>query len=142
MPSPFPGMDPYLEAPGLWPDVHNSLIASIRDELSPRLFPRYYVALEERYLADSQELVFVGRPDLAVVAGARRSEELAPKQIMGSAVVEVAEDDAVEPPPRRRCSASWARLIVKVYHVDPLVCVRCGQRMSILAFVSDQSIGI
>lgn len=26
----------------------------------------------------------------------------------------------------------------KSYHVDPLVCVRCGQRMSILAFVSDQ----
>jgi hypothetical protein len=44
----------------------------------------------------------------------------------------------VEPPPRRRCSASWARLIAKVYHVDPLVCLRCGQRMSILAFVSDQ----
>jgi hypothetical protein len=53
-----------------------------------------------------------------------------------------AEADAtaatVEPPPRRRCSASWARLIAKVYHVDPLVCLRCGQRMSILAFVSDQ----
>ena len=68
MPSPFPGMDPYLEAPGLWPDVHNSLIASVRYELFPRLFPRYYVALEERtYALDSQELVFVGRPDLAVV---------------------------------------------------------------------------
>jgi hypothetical protein len=45
---------------------------------------------------------------------------------------------SVEPPPRRRCSASWARLIAKVYQVDPLLCVRCGQRMSILAFVSDQ----
>jgi len=43
-----------------------------------------------------------------------------------------------DPPPRRRCSASWARMIAKIYHVDPLVCVRCGQRMSILAFVSDQ----
>jgi hypothetical protein len=35
-------------------------------------------------------------------------------------------------------SPSWARLIAKVYQVDPLVCTRCGQRMSILAFVSDQ----
>jgi hypothetical protein len=33
-------------------------------------------------------------------------------------------------PPRRRCSPSWARLIAKVYQVDPLVCVRCGQRMT------------
>jgi hypothetical protein len=29
-------------------------------------------------------------------------------------------------------------MIAKVYQVDPLVCLRCGQRMSILAFVSDQ----
>ena len=30
---PFPGMDPWLEHPDLWPDVHNSLITAIRDEL-------------------------------------------------------------------------------------------------------------
>jgi len=41
-------MDPYLESPELWPDVHNGLIAALRDELSPRLRPNYYVALEER----------------------------------------------------------------------------------------------
>jgi hypothetical protein len=40
--------------------------------------------------------------------------------------------------PRRRCSPSWARLIAKIYQVDPLACTRCGQRMSILVFVSDQ----
>jgi hypothetical protein len=40
-------------------------------------------------------------------------------------------------PPPTRCSASWARLIAKVYQVDPLVCTRCGQRMSIVAFVTD-----
>jgi hypothetical protein len=28
--------------------------------------------------------------------------------------------------------------IAKVYQVDPLVCTRCGRRMSLLAFVSDQ----
>jgi hypothetical protein len=45
---------------------------------------------------------------------------------------------ADHPPARRRCPPSWARLIAKVYQVDPLVCTRCGRRMSILAFVSDQ----
>ncbi|QWK12050.1 MAG: DUF4058 family protein [Thermoflexus hugenholtzii] len=25
MPSPFPGMDPYLERPDLWPDFHGNL---------------------------------------------------------------------------------------------------------------------
>lgn len=68
---PFPGMDPYLEAPSLWPDVHNGLIAAIREKLGPMLRPGYFVRLEERtYLADPEGLAFVGRPDLAVIRGA------------------------------------------------------------------------
>ena len=68
MRSPFPGMDPYLEHPSLWPDVHNSLIAAIRDSLSPRLAPKYYVRLERRtYLLSPDDLTFVGRLDLAVL---------------------------------------------------------------------------
>jgi hypothetical protein len=67
MKSPFPGMDPYLEHPSLWPDIHNSLIAAIRDELAPRLAPRYYVGLERRtYLMNLDDVVFIGRPDIAV----------------------------------------------------------------------------
>lgn len=68
MPPPFPGMDPYLEHPDLWPDVHNGLIAALRDDLSPVLRPRYYIALEERtYLEEPGQLALVGRPDLTVV---------------------------------------------------------------------------
>src|SRR5262249_55910002 len=44
----FPGMDPWLEHPDLWPDVHNSLIVSIRDALSPLVRPRYFVGVESR----------------------------------------------------------------------------------------------
>ena len=69
MPSPFPGMDPYLEHPDLWPDVHDGLIASLRDALAPIVRPSYYVALEERtYLDDSGELVLVGRADVTLAA--------------------------------------------------------------------------
>ena len=46
MPSPFPGMDPYLESPRIWPDVHHELISQIRSELNPRL-PSHYVARVE-----------------------------------------------------------------------------------------------
>jgi hypothetical protein len=68
MRTPFPGMDPYLEQPGLWPDVHNALIARLRDELAPRLRPHYFVALEERtYLNEPEGLIFAGRPDATVV---------------------------------------------------------------------------
>jgi hypothetical protein len=41
-------MDTYLEHPALWPDVHNSLIAAIRNALTPKVAPRYYIALERR----------------------------------------------------------------------------------------------
>jgi hypothetical protein len=39
--------------------------------------------------------------------------------------------------PVAQAAPGWARLIAKVYEVDPLVCTRCGQRMSIVAFVTD-----
>src|SRR5215471_13348790 len=52
MPTPFPGMDPYLERRGIWEQVHTDLIVSIRRFLTPLLRPRYHVGIEERtYLA-------------------------------------------------------------------------------------------
>src|SRR5262245_13670059 len=48
MPSPFPGMDPYLEAPHLWPDVHHELISQIRGALNAALRPRYVARVELR----------------------------------------------------------------------------------------------
>ena len=46
--NPFPGMNPYLENPGLWPDVHNSIIVGLRDFLAPRLQPEYVVRMQQR----------------------------------------------------------------------------------------------
>lgn len=70
--TPFPGMDPYLERRDLWPDVHNSLIADLRDYLAPQLRPRYYASIEQRtYRAGLTGLTFIGRPDVNVVAAPR-----------------------------------------------------------------------
>ena len=44
----FPGMDPYLEAPDIWPDFHHSLAATIRAELNARLPEPYYARLQMR----------------------------------------------------------------------------------------------
>lgn len=56
MPSPFPGMDPYLEHPALWPDVHHELISSIRALLNEVIRPRYIARVEERlYLTADYE---------------------------------------------------------------------------------------
>ena len=35
---------------------------------------------------------------------------------------------------------SWARLIQKVYEVDPLTCSRCGGQMRIIAFIEDYKV--
>lgn len=89
MESPFPGMNPYLEHPTLWPDVHNRLIAALADDLSERVAPRYYVGLERRtYLLKADDLVFVGRPDIAVASAAEVSVR-APQPAMSVTVLEV-----------------------------------------------------
>src|SRR4051794_30403364 len=48
MKSPFPGMDPYIEARGLWPDFHDDLIGEIKRAVAPALPPRYFVRTEVR----------------------------------------------------------------------------------------------
>lgn len=78
MPTPFPGMDPYLERPGIWQQVHADLIVDIRRFLIPQVRPRYYVAIEQHtYLTilpppDSR----VGVPDVMVVTS---HDDLAPR---------------------------------------------------------------
>lgn len=73
MPSPFPGMDPYLEEPGLWPDFHNAMAAEIRNALNRRLPPAYYAQLELRtemgVFADAPRSRSV--PDVSVQRGPR-----------------------------------------------------------------------
>ena len=48
MPSPFPGMDPYIESCGLWEDFHDSLISEIKGTLARRVPDRYVVRSGER----------------------------------------------------------------------------------------------
>jgi hypothetical protein len=48
------------------------------------------------------------------------------------------EGAPAEAPKKRRCSPNWARLISKVYHADPLVCKRCGGRLAIVAYITDE----
>lgn len=57
MGSPFPGMDPYLEDPELWPDVRHELITVIRRQLQPQLLPRYVARIRECvYLAEDDSV--------------------------------------------------------------------------------------
>ncbi len=68
MPSPFPGMDPYLEG-YLWPDVHHRLASEISRQLTPLLKPRYVARLEIYVLEDSAPEAEIGimYPDVEVL---------------------------------------------------------------------------
>jgi len=48
MPSPFPGMDPYIEACGLWGDFHDKLVGELERALAAVLPPRYVTRIRER----------------------------------------------------------------------------------------------
>lgn len=77
MPTPFPGMDPYLERPGVWEEVHTRLIVAMADTLGPQVRPRYRVGIEQRtYLAvlTPAEYILVGKPDVLVVAQPQLSQ--------------------------------------------------------------------
>jgi hypothetical protein len=68
MPSPFPGMDPFLEG-YLWPDVHNALANKIRQVLAPRLRPRYVVRIEIYVVEDTAPESEIGimYPDVKIM---------------------------------------------------------------------------
>ncbi len=48
MPSPFPGMDPYLEDPATWTGVHAAILGAIFERLGPAVRPKYAVRFEVR----------------------------------------------------------------------------------------------
>lgn len=77
MPTPFPGMDPYLERRGLWEEVYIALITRIQQFLTPVLRPKYRVAIEQRtYLslvAPGGDLI--GKPDVMVTTPQYASSE-------------------------------------------------------------------
>ena len=74
MRSPFPGMNPYLEAPDAWEDFHNALIQRIRAVLLPVLPGGYFVKSERLVFlleppAEERGMASKRRPDTFVGGG-------------------------------------------------------------------------
>jgi hypothetical protein len=56
MPSPFPGMDPYLEEDGIWPLFQHHFVLSLYQLLLPGLVDRYRARVAQRHYATEQAL--------------------------------------------------------------------------------------
>lgn len=75
MASPFTGIDPYLEHPELWPELHHWLIIAIAQSLSPQIRPKYRVAVETRMYDNSEEApLLVGIPDVTIKQSSQTSQ--------------------------------------------------------------------
>lgn len=87
-------MDPYLETPDLWPDVHHGLISQVQAALNPNLRPNYVARVELRvYISEEDD---PGRaalvPDVRVETAARGRAQ------KGGAVAVLTIDEPIELP--------------------------------------------
>jgi len=98
MPSPFPGMDPYLEAPAVWQDFHHSFIDEMRAALVPKVRPKYAVHIE-RYICIAEPTggEIRVRPDLTVTETQRQPAEpsLQPSAVATAVLVPLPEPQEV-----------------------------------------------
>ncbi|MCS6910180.1 MAG: DUF4058 family protein [Anaerolineales bacterium] len=93
MPSPFPGMDPWLEDPARWPGVHQRLITYLADDMQPHLRPRYAATIGERiYVATHHRNIY---PDVMVVQ--RPLKEAAVEYVVDAPPAAGDEGDIAQP---------------------------------------------
>ena len=78
MPSPFPGMNPYLEQEDVWHDFHERFIPRLAEALTPQVQPRYIVKLDQHaYIHElpAEDRRLIGRPDVYLAASGGASSQ-------------------------------------------------------------------
>ncbi len=70
MPSPFPGMDPYLEERSVWPGLHQRLITYMAELIQPAVAPKYIACIGERIEITTSNGGYV--PDVMIVEPSSR----------------------------------------------------------------------
>ncbi len=119
MPSPFPGMDPYLEDPQIWPSFHHRLADELADQLSPKIGPKYYADVEVRTVLQEIEIGAIPRrrghemrPDVGV---------LEPFNVPFEPSGQTAEAATIAPAPVRRLATEVDETrtrAVRIYETD------------------------
>lgn len=97
MPSPFPGMNPFLEQDAVWQDFHLSFLPALRERIVRQASPDYIVVLEEHlYVHDTEDgsRRLIGRADVGVVARPARERQAGPAVLEAPVQVELLPADA------------------------------------------------
>lgn len=68
MPSPFPGMDPFLEHPEIWPGFHHALAEELRRRLNRQIGPKYFADVDTYSVPHDIDLEITNRvqPDVGI----------------------------------------------------------------------------
>jgi hypothetical protein len=119
MPSPFPGMNPYLEQSAIWQDFHDRFLPALADEIGAQVSDRYTVRLEAQlYIheppAETRRLF--GRGDVGVTPGPGSSRPTPSGQLLTPLEVELIDVD-VERISRVEIRDRWQRALVTVIEV-------------------------
>ena len=117
MPSPFPGMDPFLESQ-VWQDFHTRMITVLSERLISEIQPRYFILVEHRIYVEGVDgdVDSVRIADVALLAGdTYRAPALARSIDGGAAAVECI---LPMPTPRKE-----ARLAIYDCETDDIVTV-------------------
>src|SRR5437868_140297 len=95
MPSPFPGMDPWLESPTVFPDLHDRLIFVLSEVLNARLPKPYFAAIASRLVIEEPHRRIV--PDVDVFRSPTTTNGGSARGSGGGVATAVAEEVATEP---------------------------------------------
>lgn len=102
MPSPFPGMNPYLEQPDAWHDFHERFLPTLCDLIEVQIGEQYIVKLDDtayiHEVPENRPRLF-GRPDAFVARTSdwRNSGEIAVEIEEASGGVAVADEPSFAP---------------------------------------------
>lgn len=113
MPSPFPGMDPWLERPALFPDFHTGFLGVLRAVLNTVLPRPFFAALSTRvYMEASERLI---EPDVDVLRPVA-----APAGTAGAGIVarDPAATEVLEVPARPLTDEETTEVTVEVRTAD------------------------
>jgi Protein of unknown function (DUF4058) len=122
MPSPFPGMDPYIEISHLWEDFHANLIGEIQRTLSDLVPDRYVVRAGERsYVAlactDDEEDRRSFLPDVAVASS--RSSGKTGRKAKRTSVGLAVHREPVPVMMQALVKAEYRETFLEIHEVDP-----------------------
>lgn len=107
MRSPFPGMDPFIEALGRWEDFHNKLMGDMERYLSRALPDRYVVRLGERsYIDDGNYLC---KPDIGIKTAQAAQAATSPASVLEESALDM----------EGRVEEEVRELYLEIYELDP-----------------------